>query len=320
MEATGMDAGAYEVLRDRLGARAGELARRADALNTARVAAFGATGLALTATGHLRTERDLVARDVVAVGDVLLTGYEAPSPEDVLALHDRDLNRLPDDAVPGLLDDPAFVTEFAALYRYYRGARLLRLRQVDGKLLAVFRTGAQAEDIRVLRWSLAPSGEVRFLDARGERDHVLPTPYDFTWTEATRDDHVIGRHPHITVADCTLFVSTVGGTLTVKTENDTETLEYIHSEPVDEPLQSLADAEVAYAAVGALILIRVRPYKEENRRYLVYNTLTKSVVRLDGIGQSCRRLPPDVSATEFVVHMARMSGLPPTAARERTAD
>ncbi|MGF1431437.1 ABC transporter ATP-binding protein [Kitasatospora sp. LaBMicrA B282] len=31
-------------------------------------------------------------------------------------------------------------------------------------------------------------------------------------------------------------------------------------------------------------------------------------------------LPPDVSATEFVVHMARMAGLPPTAARERTAD
>jgi ABC-2 type transport system ATP-binding protein len=31
-------------------------------------------------------------------------------------------------------------------------------------------------------------------------------------------------------------------------------------------------------------------------------------------------LPPDVSATEFVVHMARMSGLPKPAARERTAD
>ncbi|RAJ66446.1 ABC-2 type transport system ATP-binding protein [Streptomyces sp. Amel2xB2] len=31
-------------------------------------------------------------------------------------------------------------------------------------------------------------------------------------------------------------------------------------------------------------------------------------------------LPPDVSATEFVVHMARMSGLPFTSARERTAD
>jgi ABC-2 type transport system ATP-binding protein len=31
-------------------------------------------------------------------------------------------------------------------------------------------------------------------------------------------------------------------------------------------------------------------------------------------------LPPDVTATDFVVHMARMSGLPATAARERTAD
>ncbi len=31
-------------------------------------------------------------------------------------------------------------------------------------------------------------------------------------------------------------------------------------------------------------------------------------------------LPPDVSATEFVVHMARMSGLPAAQARERTAD
>src|SRR4051794_41943635 len=31
-------------------------------------------------------------------------------------------------------------------------------------------------------------------------------------------------------------------------------------------------------------------------------------------------LPPDVSATEFVVHMARMSGLPASAARERAAD
>ncbi|MBC7461591.1 MAG: ABC transporter ATP-binding protein [Thermoleophilia bacterium] len=31
-------------------------------------------------------------------------------------------------------------------------------------------------------------------------------------------------------------------------------------------------------------------------------------------------LPPDVTATELVVHMARMSGLPPAAARERASD
>src|SRR5207248_10454880 len=31
-------------------------------------------------------------------------------------------------------------------------------------------------------------------------------------------------------------------------------------------------------------------------------------------------LPPDVTAAEFVTHMGRMSGLPPTAAKERAAD
>jgi len=50
---------------------------------------------------------------------------------------------------------------------------------------------------------------------------------------------------------------------------------------------------VHYAQVGPLILIRVRPYKEPDWRHLVFNTHTRSVVRLDGIGQACRRLPED---------------------------
>ncbi|MGW0393419.1 DNA repair ATPase [Streptomyces sp. NPDC003042] len=297
--ATAMDAGTYEVLRDRLSAQAGELARRTEGLNTARIAEFGGSGLTLSGSDRLRTEDNRAPRDIVAVGELLLFGYNGSSgqgPEksvgDVLALYDRDLNPLPDEAAPGLLDDPGFLREFGALHRYYQGARLLQLRRVDGKLLAVFQTGEQTEDIRVLRWSLTPAGEARFLDAQGERDHVFPPAHDVEWRETTRDDHVLGRHPHTSI-DGRLFVSTVGGALTVKTENDTETGEGIHREPVDEPLQSLADAEVAYATVGALILLRIRPYKEETRRHLVFNTVTNSVVRLDGIGQSCRRLPDD---------------------------
>ncbi|MET8946031.1 DNA repair ATPase [Streptomyces sp. NPDC004542] len=293
---TGPDAGTYEVLRDRLAAQAAELARRAEALNTRRAEEFGSPRLELTGTGHLRTEHGRVARDLVRVGDALLLGCQAPPgapPEDgVLALYDRALNRLPDDAVPGLLDDPDFVRELAALHRYYRDARLLRLRHVDGRLLAVFRTGERADDIRVLRWSLPDRGQVAFLDAHGERDDVLPPAHDFAWTEATRDDHALGRHPHVRVQG-EVFVSTVGGHLTVKTEDDTESGEGVHSEPVDEPLQSLADADIASARVGALILLRIRPYKEETDRHLVFNTLTRTVVRLDGIGQSCRRLPED---------------------------
>ncbi|QIP85439.1 AAA family ATPase [Streptomyces sp. Tu 2975] len=294
-----LDSGTYEVLRDRLGAQAAELARRAEDLNTRRIDTFGSMELRLTGTEHLRTESNSVPRDIVAVGDRLLLGHNV-SPGlrarttvgDVLAVHDRELNRLAEDAVPGLLDDPAFRGEFDALHRYYQGARLLRLRRVDGRLLAVFRTGDKADDIRVLRWELTPDGGARFLDARGERDHVLPPSHDFEWTAATRDDHVLGRHPHVSVGG-EVFVSTVGGFLTVKTEDDTETADGIHAEPVVEPLQSLGDADIEHARVGPLVLLRIRPYKEEAYRHLVHNTVTGTVVRLDGIGQACRRLPED---------------------------
>ncbi|MFI8889129.1 DNA repair ATPase [Streptomyces paradoxus] len=296
---TGPDAGTYEVLRDRLTAQAAELARRAEALNARRGEEFGSTRLELTGSGRLGTEHAAVPRDIVAVGEVLLSGSNAVSSRtaatsvgDVLALYDRDLNRLPDDAVPGLLDDPAFIREFGALHRYYRQARLLQLRRTEGRLLAVFQTGEKTDDTRVLRWTLSDGGQAGFLDARGERDHVLPPSHDVEWTDSTRDDHVLGRHPHVSIHG-EVFVSAVGGALTVKTDDDTETAEGVHTEPVDEPLQSLADADIAHARVGALILLRVRPYKEDTDRHLVFNTLTKAVVRLDGIGRACRRLPED---------------------------
>ncbi|MGR3871517.1 DNA repair ATPase [Streptomyces graminifolii] len=298
---TGLDTGTYEVLRDRLAAQAAELARRAEALNARRTEEFGSTRLELTGTERLDTEHPAAPRDLVAVGDTLLFGRQVThgvtrdtTVADVLALHDRhELRRLPEDAVPGLLDDPDFVREFTALHRYYRQARLLRLRRIEGRLLAVFRTGDKPDDIRVLRWAVPEDGRsATFLDAHGERDHVLPPPYDVDWTETAREDQVPGRHPHVRIQDG-LYVGTVGGTLTVKVADDTETGEGIYSEPVDEPLQSAADAEIAYARVGALVLLRVRPYKEESRRYLVFNTLTRAVVRLDGIGLSCRRLPEE---------------------------
>ncbi|MFF4287645.1 DNA repair ATPase [Streptomyces sp. NPDC001633] len=296
---TGLDTGTYEVLRDRLTAQAAELACRAEALNARRTEEFGSTRLELAGTERLRTEHNCLPRDIVAVGDVLLFGYNGflgtkaeTTVGDVFALHDHALNRLPDDAVPGLLGDPAFIRELVALYRYYRQTHLLQLRRVDDKVLAVFRTGDKADDIRVLRWALSDDGRAEFLDARGERDHVFPPSHDFEWTVATREDHVLGRHPHVAIGS-EVFVATVDSTLTVKVENDTETGEGIHAEPVDEPLQSLADADIAHARVGALILIRIRPYKEDTDRYLVFNTLTRTVVRLDGIGQACRRLPED---------------------------
>ncbi|MFD3639454.1 DNA repair ATPase [Streptomyces griseus] len=297
-----VDAGAYEVLRRRLSAQAGELVRRAEALNVRRTEEFGSTGLRLLATEQVRTEHASVPRDLVAVGGKLLFGFERgpgargeAGVDDVLLVRDAE----GDGEAPGngdtLLDDDGFRRAFSSLHRYFRDARLLRLRRVDGRLLAVFRTGESAEDIRVLRWALGPDGAPgAFLDARGERDHVFPPSHDFAWTATGREDHVPGRHPHIAVGrGGGLFVDTLGGTLTVKVADDTESPDGIYEEPVDEPLQSLADADVEYAEVGPLVLLRVRPYKEDAWRHLVVNSLLATVQRLDGIGPSCHRLPED---------------------------
>ncbi|MGW0879290.1 DNA repair ATPase [Streptomyces sp. NPDC002671] len=289
----GVDAGTYEVLRDRLAAQAAGLARRAEELNARRAEEFGSVRLDLAATARLSTTHPCVPVDVAAVGDALLFGGTSGTSgdvavADVLALYGRDGERLPEDAVPGLLDDPAFVREFTALHRYYRQARLLRLRRLDGRLLAVFRTGEKADDVRALRWNLTEDGRAEFLDARGDRDDVFPPAHDFEWTETSREDHVLGRDPYVAVPGG-VGVATLDGALTVRAADGEE----LYAEPVQEPLQSLADASVAHARVGALVLLRVRPYKEDADRYLVFSTLTRTVVRLDGIGQGCRRLPED---------------------------
>jgi hypothetical protein len=294
-----LDAGTYEVLRARLANQAAELATRAQQLNTDRLAVFGGTEMRLIGAERIRTENNCVPRDIVSVNGLMLFGYNVfigLKPEtavaDVFSLHrftrDGDAFRFDPDTLPGLLDDPRFERDFAEMYRYYRETRLAQLRRIDGKLLAVFQTGPS--DIRVLRW--LADGEVSYEDSRGERDHVLPPAHDFEWVETTRDDHVLGRHPHVSIQN-EVFIETVGGDLTVKLENNTETGEGIYAEPVDEPLQSLADADVHYARIGALILLKIRPYKETTWRYLVFNTRTKGVVRLDGIGQACQRLPED---------------------------
>ncbi|MGV9302564.1 DNA repair ATPase [Nonomuraea sp. NPDC003727] len=295
-----LEAGTYEVLRNRLSVQARELARAAEAVNEERLKVFGGAELRLIGTERIRTENNCVPRDIVSVGDLMLFGYNVfiglkpeTAVDDVFSVHrfSRDGDAFRFDAEQlGALSDPAFRKDFAELYRYYKETRLLQLRRLEGKLLAVFQTGPT--DLRVLRWAVDTHGATAYLDNRGERDHVFPPSHDFEWTPTTRDDHVLGRHPHISIED-EVFVETVGGDLTIKIENNTESGEGIYTEPVAEPLQSLADAEVDHARIGPLILLRVKPYKETEWRHLVFNTRTKSVTRLDGIALACQRLPED---------------------------
>ncbi|HEX8344600.1 MAG TPA: DNA repair ATPase [Actinoplanes sp.] len=299
-----LDAGTYEVLRARLGEQSAELARRAEALNVRRLATFGSAELRLLGTERIRTDNNCVPRDIAEVGGLMLFGYNVfvglrseTTVDDVFAVQgfarSGDTFRFdPGVQAPGLLDDPGFVRDFGELYRYYRQAKLLQLRRVGPLLLAVFQTGPRDDDLRVLRWRIDIDGSITYVDNRGERDHVFPPAHDFEWIRTNRDQHVQGKHPHISIEDA-VFVETVGGNLTVKVENNTSDGEGVYSEPVDEPLQSLADADVSYARIGPLILLKILPYKETTWRYLVFNTRTRGVVRLDGIGQACQRLPED---------------------------
>jgi hypothetical protein len=297
------DSGSYELLKKRLSALGDDLLSKTQALNTARLAQFGRSEQALILRTRARTENNCVARDIVYIGDLLVFGFNVfiglrkeTAVSDVFALY-----RLPADGsdelapVPlagSFLDDPRFLSDFRELYAYYKQATLLQLRVTQDKLLAAFQIGQHLNDVRVFRWQIDRDGEVRYTDNRGERDIALPPSHDFEWTPTTREHHVGGKHPHINVLD-TVFVETVGGDLTVKIENNTETGLGVYSEPVDDRTQSLTDAEVAYAKLGLLVLLRIKPYRETTVRHLVFNTRTHQVERIDAIGGSCIQLPED---------------------------
>lgn len=295
--------GSYELLKSRLATLGGTLQAKARGLNEARVAAFGRSEQALLKRLRARTENNCVARDIVRIDDqLLLFGYNVfiglrkeTAVSDVFALYRLDegndeLQPLP--LAGSFLEDPRFASDFRELYSYYKQATLTQLRVASDKLLAAFQIGQQLTDRRVFRWEIQRDGALRYVDNRGERDIALPPSHDFEWTTATREDHVTGKHPHVNVLD-TVFVETTGGDLTIKVENNTETGLGIYSEPVEDAHQSLADADVAYARVGQLILLRIKPYRETTQRFLVYNPRTQQVQRIDAIGSACMQLPED---------------------------
>jgi len=299
------EGGAYEVIRQRLVQQGLELENKTKTLNEARAAEFGSTEMAVIARTRVRTENNCVGRDIVQVGDLLLFGYnvfiglkKTTKVEDVFALyrHKVDGEKHSLEVVKNgdnFLGEKRFRADFDDLYNYYKEARLIQLSHKNGKLLAGFRIGSALDDIRVFRWAVSEDGkQITYIDNRGERDLELPQAHDFEWTMTEREDIVHGRFPHINILD-QVFVETIGGDLTFKVEDNTEDGQGIYREAVDDENQSLDDAEIFYAKVGGLILIKILPYKEEQWRCFVYNIFAKSVVRIDALNDSCVELPED---------------------------
>ena len=91
---------------------------------------------------------------------------------------------------------------------------------------------------------------------------------------------------------------------------------------VDAGITGLVGANGAGKSTLLKILLGLLPATEGTAAVLDLDVATHGPEIRERVGYMPEHdcLPPDVAATEFVVHMARMSGLPQTAARERTAD
>ena len=257
----GLDAGSYEVVRQRLVGHVTELTTRAEKLNEARKAIFGSSAFELVQTSRVRTENAAHARDMVSVGGNLLFAFNVtlglksvPSVGDVFALYQLDAaggDGLEPLSLEGtFLSTPAFVNDFTTTFKYARNPRILKLRRTDKRLLIVVQIGDKLSDVTVFRFGIDGKGKVSYIDARGEEDNVDPPSFAFKWTRTGRDQQVTGPHPHVNVLD-TVFVECVGGDLTVKIENNTKDGRGIFREPVADANQTLDDAEISYAEAVA---------------------------------------------------------------------
>jgi hypothetical protein len=293
----------YEIIRQRLHAQGELLRERMAQLNARRQEVFGAIEFKLLQSDRVTTAHNCVPRDMVQLGSGrFLFGFNVQfglkkeiELGDVFAIYDRDeaAGTFKEGGLE-VLKQKDFITDFKRLYNVYERAFFSKFSLIEGNLFMVFQVGAAATDIAVFKWAFH-GGQLIYLDGRAEtefRKVGFPPQYEFRWQTPDRESFRYGDHPHVSIED-RVFVECVGGDLTIKVEDNTATGEGIYAEPVDDKHQKVDDAEIGYAMVGHLILLRIRPYKEQVARYFIFNEKTQTALRVDSIGQSCALLPED---------------------------
>ncbi|MDU0371842.1 DNA repair ATPase [Hymenobacter endophyticus] len=294
-QTTQLETGTYEILRNRLLKSSTDLRQRLDLLNTERKQVFGAVDTRLLGTGRITTENNCVPWDMVPVGQQFIFGYNVvlglkaePDLADVFGVYEyaeHDFRPLGLE----LLQNPQFLEEFRNLYRYYKNTQFVKFAVIGVHLFMVFRVGKSASDVKTFKW-LIQGDTITYLDNRSDHEYTFPPQHEFQWKRATRDMQRGGKHPHISIED-KVFVETIGGDLTIKVEDNTSTGQGILSESVDDKDQTLDDSEIYFAVVGNLILLKIRPYQEQQYRYFIFNHKLKTAQRLDALADACVLLP-----------------------------
>ncbi|MFC5050983.1 DNA repair ATPase [Rubritalea spongiae] len=297
-----LEGGAYEVIRARLEKQAVVLRERLEALNAERKSIFGAVESSLIATERVTTEHNCVPRDLIAIGNNrFLFGYniqfglkQTTDISDVFAAYeynpvDHSFHKL---EITEVIPNKEFADDFGYLYKYYRETVFLKSMVIGPNLYIALQVGKDLNDIKTFKFILKGDGTLDYLGNRFDHEYKFPEQHGFKWKRVNRDMHRAGEHPHISIEE-KVFVETVGGDLTLKIEDNTADGKGIYEEEVEDPDQSLDDADISYAIVGPLIILKILPYREKHYRYLVFNEKNQSVDRIDAIGESCVLLPED---------------------------
>ncbi len=294
---TKLEGGTYELLQNRLNQYSEQLSQKLNELNKDRKEVFGAVDTRLVASERITTSHNCIPWDMAPVANQFIFGYNVHfglktehELSDVFSVYEYSNHQFHQTSLD-LINHPQFVQDFKELYTYYKDTQFIRFAQIGPNLFMVFRTGKAVTDIKTFKWAIS-GGTLQYIDNRSDHEYRFPDQHAFQWVRTTREMHREGKHPHISIDD-RLFVEAIHGDLTIKVEDNTDEGQGIYNEPVDNKDQTLDDAEIFYAIIGNIIVLKVRPYREENYRYILYNAKIQEARRVDELEDACVLLPDD---------------------------
>lgn len=294
-EAVQLESGTYEIIKGRLNKTGQILRDRLEILNAERKKVFGSIELKLLSNQRIKTIHECIPRDIFALNNVCLFGYNIRMGlkdiefQDVFSFYefkeDYSFKELDVDFL--LAGNEKFLLDFKSLYRYSKEVFFLKFAKDknDPYFYMVFQDGSNT---KTFKWEII-NGKLKYDSTPGDKGYVYPAQFEFEWQSARHDMFRQGLHSHVSILD-KVFVETIGGDLTIKIEDNTDTGKGIYSEEVKHHNQKLSDATIYYADLNNLIVLKIKPYQEEFR-YFVYNVKLQTVQRVDALANSGVLLP-----------------------------
>ena len=293
-QADTLDSGTYEIIKRRLNAQKDELNIRLNQLNEARKEVFRSVEFELIANQRITTENTCVARGIMAFGNLCIFGYNVHfglrsdiQLSDVFSIYLFENNQFIPQSLD-LINDSGFITDYKNLYKYYRDSIFSKFRRTENYLYMIFQTSKNAEDLKAFKW-LIRDNKLIYQDDRSIHEVKKAPQHEFTWVKTTLEDRRLGLFPHVSIKD-RVFIEAVGGDITFKIEDNTQTGKGIYSEKVENKDQQIDDAEYYYADLGNIILVRIKPYQEDFRAF-IFNTRTREVQNVPMLNNAGVLLP-----------------------------